>query len=288
LLTKSFREYQFKIVETCLFYNTLACLPTGLGKTFIAANVMLNYYRWFPRGKIFFLAPTKPLVNQQKDAIECLKSVNSDDIIEITGKVPTKKRSAYYYEKRMFFMTPQTLEHDLEKSVLNAKDVVLVVVDEAHRALGKYSYTNIIKLLDEAEVGYRILALTATPGNNEEKIQEVLTNLNIARLEVKDENDEDVRPYVKNKDIREIIIKNSTAMDALHSLFNEILMKPIRTLQNMKLFPDNPKLTINKPHEITRTKMLQMMEEFKKDEEEITLRIGFGNYFKEVSNLHRE
>jgi ERCC4-related helicase len=28
--------------------NTLVALPTGLGKTFVAAVVMLNFYRWFP------------------------------------------------------------------------------------------------------------------------------------------------------------------------------------------------------------------------------------------------
>ena len=126
-MTKSFREYQFRIVETALFYNTMVCLPTGLGKTFIAATVMLNYYRWFPRGKIYFLAPTKPLVTQQKDAITCLKSVNQEDIVEITGGVTKKKRHDLYYEKRMFFMTPQTLENDLEGGLVDSKDIVLVI-----------------------------------------------------------------------------------------------------------------------------------------------------------------
>lgn len=35
-------DYQFDIVEKCLFENTLVALPTGLGKTFVAAVVMLN------------------------------------------------------------------------------------------------------------------------------------------------------------------------------------------------------------------------------------------------------
>jgi superfamily II DNA or RNA helicase len=62
------RDYQFNISRSSLFKNTLVSLPTGLGKTFIAAVVMYNYFRWFPEGKIVFLAPTKPLVNQQIDA----------------------------------------------------------------------------------------------------------------------------------------------------------------------------------------------------------------------------
>ena len=39
------RDYQHNIVQSCLFNNTLVCLPTGLGKTFIAAVVMYNFYR---------------------------------------------------------------------------------------------------------------------------------------------------------------------------------------------------------------------------------------------------
>lgn len=42
------REYQLEIASVALFQNTLVALPTGLGKTFIAAVVMYNYYRWGP------------------------------------------------------------------------------------------------------------------------------------------------------------------------------------------------------------------------------------------------
>ena len=62
------RDYQFNIVKKALFRNTLVSLPTGLGKTFIAAVVMYNFYRWYPHKKVVFLAPTKPLVAQQIEA----------------------------------------------------------------------------------------------------------------------------------------------------------------------------------------------------------------------------
>ena len=39
------RAYQLNIVKQALFTNTLVALPTGLGKTFIAAVVMYNFYR---------------------------------------------------------------------------------------------------------------------------------------------------------------------------------------------------------------------------------------------------
>lgn len=45
------RDYQLNITKTALFSNTLVALPTGLGKTLIAAVVMYNYFRWFPEGR---------------------------------------------------------------------------------------------------------------------------------------------------------------------------------------------------------------------------------------------
>lgn len=40
------RQYQLQIVTEALYKNTLVALPTGLGKTLIAAVVMYNFYRW--------------------------------------------------------------------------------------------------------------------------------------------------------------------------------------------------------------------------------------------------
>ena len=127
LRSKSFREYQFKAVQTCLFQNTLVSLPTGLGKTFIAANVILNYYKWFPTGKIFFLAPTRPLVNQQKEALEKISSFNQNDICIVNGQVDVRKRALLYDEKNIFFSTPQTMDNDLEQKHINPHKIVLVI-----------------------------------------------------------------------------------------------------------------------------------------------------------------
>jgi hypothetical protein len=43
------RSYQVAAITTALLQNTLVCLPTGLGKTMIAAVVMHNFARWFPK-----------------------------------------------------------------------------------------------------------------------------------------------------------------------------------------------------------------------------------------------
>ena len=86
------RDYQFTIVERALMENTLVCLPTGLGKTFIAAVVMYNFYRWYPKGKIIFMAPTKPLVNQQIDACYKIMGIPQSDSTFLTGQDGQKER----------------------------------------------------------------------------------------------------------------------------------------------------------------------------------------------------
>ena len=80
------RDYQFNIVQKCLFRNTLVCLPTGLGKTFIAAVVMFNFYRWYPAGKVVFMAPTKPLVTQQIEACHNIMGIPQIHLAEMTGE----------------------------------------------------------------------------------------------------------------------------------------------------------------------------------------------------------
>ncbi|KAI8788899.1 ATP-dependent DNA helicase fml1, partial [Biomphalaria glabrata] len=79
-----FRDYQYNIVKQALFKNTLVVLPTGLGKTFIAAVIMYNMYRWFPQSKVVFMAPTKPLVAQQMNACYEIMGIPTDDTIELT------------------------------------------------------------------------------------------------------------------------------------------------------------------------------------------------------------
>lgn len=88
-------------------------LPTGLGKTFIAAVVMYNYFRWFPEGKIVFTAPSRPLVTQQIEACHNTVGIPQEWTIDMKGNLSPEKRSSFWKSKRVFFVTPQILENDI-------------------------------------------------------------------------------------------------------------------------------------------------------------------------------
>ncbi|RHZ14812.1 hypothetical protein DYB37_002364 [Aphanomyces astaci] len=188
------RAYQQSISRAALLQNTLVCLPTGLGKTLIAAVVMFNFYRWFPRGKIVFMAPTKPLVSQQIQACHDVMPIPQSDMAELQGNVAPAKRKQLWATKRVFFCTPQSLQNDIERGNCDVRSFVCVVVDEAHRATGNYAYVVVIKAIAAKVSGFRVLALSATPGAKFDVIQDVITNLRISHIECKNGDDPDVRP----------------------------------------------------------------------------------------------
>ena len=57
------REYQISLASKAKTQNSLIVLPTGLGKTTIALQVILDILSQ-KKGGILFLAPTRVLVNQ--------------------------------------------------------------------------------------------------------------------------------------------------------------------------------------------------------------------------------
>ena len=202
----SHRSYQFNIVQSCLFKNTLVCLPTGLGKTFIAAVVMYNFYRWYPQGKIVFMAPTKPLVGQQIEACFRIMGIPQEETKEMTGSVSVAERNKAWASKRVFFLTPQVMNNDLSRGLFPAKEVKLLIVDEAHKAQGEYAYCQVARELNRAKAITRIVALSATPGTDIPNVKSMLQNLFISHIELRHEESPDILPYTHSRVVDKVVI----------------------------------------------------------------------------------
>lgn len=230
------RDYQFNISQKGLFYNLLVALPTGLGKTFIAATVMLNWFRWTKDAQIVFIAPTKPLVSQQVAACLGIAGIPRSHTTLLTGNVPPGTRAEEWQTKRVFFMTPQTLINDLKTGIADPKRIVLLVVDEAHRATGGYAYVEVVKFLRRFNQSFRVLALTATPGSTVEAVQAVIDGLDIARVEIRTEQSLDIREYVHARNVDIQTFTNSEEMSLCMDLMSKALQPSVDQLRNMNAY----------------------------------------------------
>ena len=230
------REYQYSIVARGLYHNMLVALPTGLGKTFIAATIMLNWFRWTVDAQIVFVAPTKPLVSQQVKACFDIAGIPRSATTMLTGGISPGLRAEEWQCKRVFFMTPQTIINDLKTGICDPKRLVLLVVDEAHRATGGYAYVEVVNFLKRFNSSFRVLALTATPGASIEKVQEVIDGLGISRVEIRTEESIDIRQYVHSRKIESILFENSDEMVMVMELFSRALQPVLDKLTGMNAY----------------------------------------------------
>ncbi|KAL0351339.1 UNVERIFIED_CONTAM: DEAD-box ATP-dependent RNA helicase FANCM [Sesamum calycinum] len=144
------RDYQFSITRTALFSNTLVVLPTGLGKTLIAAAVMYNFFRWFPEENSVSLICSccNPPLNKNAFGVICMRAALAYDwlVIFTNHKKILAVLFSWNFLNGIYVLGSCLVKH-----------LVCLVIDEAHRAMGNYfllwqSVRNSVRLLwgDEA------------------------------------------------------------------------------------------------------------------------------------------
>ncbi len=240
------REYQVKIAESALKGNTLVVLPTGLGKTIIAILVLVEVLNK-KGGKILFLAPTKPLVEQHARTIKNLTKI--ENLAVLTGDVEKKKRRGMIKDADIIIATPQVIQNDVISGDINLRDFTLIIFDEAHRAVGNYAYVYIAKKYRESRTDHLILGITASPGGDEEKIMEIIENLGVENVEIRTEEDPDVKKYVKGFQIRWVELPMPSEIKELYTKLKELYNSIITELRKFGLF-----VTVRKP---TRSDVLR-------------------------------
>lgn len=201
------RLYQETILATAALKNTLVVLPTGMGKTGIALMLAAQRLQQYPKSKVVVLAPTKPLVEQHMRTFIDYLVLPESAFVMFTGTVPPVKREALWSAARIVFSTPQVIENDVICGRIDLEKVSMVVFDEAHRATGDYSYVFVAQQYEKRASWPRILALTASPGSEFEKVEEVCRNLGVEAVEVRTEQDADVQPYMQQVDMQQVKVR---------------------------------------------------------------------------------
>src|SRR3989338_2384884 len=196
------RLYQQTILATAAEKNTLVVLSTGMGKTNIFLMLAAQRLKQYPGSKILLIGPTRPLIEQYYQVFQKHFEIDQEKMAIFTGMVLPEIRQQLWEKCQVFFSTPQGLENDLIGNKISLQEVSLLGVDEAHSAVGDYSYVFIAKQYMVHARYPRILAMTASPGSEMEVIAEVVRNLHIEEIEVRTDEDPDVRPYIQEIDIK--------------------------------------------------------------------------------------
>jgi Fanconi anemia group M protein len=225
------RMYQVNIAKAASAQSTLVVLPTGMGKTIVALLVISDVLKK-KKGKVLFLAPTKPLVEQHAQFVREFL-VDCEPLV-FTGETPPKKRGELWKDSNIIISTPQVVVNDLISARTKLDDFGLIIFDEAHRATGEYDYVFIAEKYHQ--IRGLVLGMTASPGSEAKRILDVCQNLGIEQVEIRSEYDPDVKPYVHDIKVRWIDVNVPKKYLEIIELLKEVYEKYIKDLKKYGFF----------------------------------------------------
>ena len=232
------RDYQTNLADGAKKENSLIVLPTGLGKTTIALQVIADYLQK-GTGGVLFLAPTRVLVNQHYEFLK--ENLLIEDIEIVTGEDLPQKRKKKWMNS-IICATPEITRNDLERNIVSSDQFNLVIFDEAHRTVGDYAYSQIADKIQGNDI--RILGMTATLPSEKEKATEIITKLRIQNLLQRSDDSPDVKPYVQETDTEWVRVELPGEMKAIQSCLRLALDERYITLRRNGLrLSDNKSLS---------------------------------------------
>lgn len=236
------RLFQLDLAAGALKASSLVVVPTGLGKTVIALMVLLGRIE---KGKILFLAPTKPLVEQHASF---LRRVLADDgmVALMTGETEAEGRGEIWKSARIVVSTPQVIENDLLSRRMDLENVSLVIFDEAHRAVGNYAYVYIAERYMREASSPLVLGITASPGSEGEKIAEICASLGIEKILTRTESDPDVMPFVHQREVEWIRLTVPEELLRIRTAIEDVLKSRMDELNRLGISPARIELRASK------------------------------------------
>jgi Fanconi anemia group M protein len=242
----AWRDYQVEIARSCLEANTLVVLPTGMGKTVVAGLVAAERMA-HPPGRVLVLAPTRPLCLQHEARLKGWLA-GPPTTVAVTGKRRSKDRRALESSARIVVATPQVVANDIASGHFDLSAFSLVVFDEAHRAVGDYQYVAIGEAIRAVPVERRplVLALTASPGHEEDRVTEVRRALAIERVEARTQEDDDVAHHVMKLQVEWVKVEFPEALQEPRDRLEKLLGERVQKLRRIGFLRDRKNSQVTK------------------------------------------
>jgi len=209
------RDYQVELARSALGTNALVALPTGLGKTVVAALIVAERLNADPRASVIILAPTKPLCQQHHDLMVRILKLDESNIGLWTGEVPLAAREGSL--PKLLIATPQLILSELTQGKIKLDRTSTIILDEAHRAVGNYAYVPIVRIYSSQREGAHVVGFTASPGDPR-RLAELSTNLNAVRILARSEEDASVSKYIEKVDTHLVPVSMPPAMSEARTL----------------------------------------------------------------------
>jgi ERCC4-related helicase len=230
--------FQLDLARVGLEEDLLVVLPTGMGKTAIAALIAAERLR-AGTGKLLFLAPTRPLVDQHAESFG--RWIPAIRRARFTGSVSSPIREGSWESADAVFATPQIIAHDLADGRYTLGEVDLLIFDEAHRAVGRYAYVEVARRYAEQRPSSgRVLALTASPGAEQERIESVIATLGTQRVESRSRTDEGVREHIQPVETETMLVRLPPVAQAIQTGLREATHREGVKLQRMGYLRKKP------------------------------------------------
>lgn len=230
--------FQIDLARIGLGSDLLVVLPTGLGKTVIAALIAAEVLRRSD-GKVLVLAPTRPLVQQHAESFA--RWLTPRPTARFTGTVKKPLREGKWETAELLFATPEIVQNDIAAGRYRLNEIALLVFDEAHHAVGKYAYVPIAqRYRAERPADGHVLGLTASPGGRDERIAEVVAALGVDRIEARSREDKGVEEYVQAVEIDYRWVDLSPSSERIRELLAAATHETARKLQKMGYLRKKP------------------------------------------------
>lgn len=188
------RDYQVELAISATKASSLVTLPTGLGKTVVAALIVAEKLRRDPQASVVVLAPTKPLCQQHRETMLRMLKLDEFDVALWTGEVSRVDRGVAL--PRVLVATPQLMLSELTEGRISMRGVSTVVLDEAHRTVGNYPYVSIVRIYLTQRDSAHVVGFTASPGDPR-RLAALSANLGSKQVLARTEEDPSVSKYVE-------------------------------------------------------------------------------------------